>query len=257
MSQPSPLSYKEIAHTVEDYLTKCDRVKGWHLDATEPISDDVVNYFPFAEQKNVGVHLSYRSSALNLLTKCAVSVNPSSWFRFLPTFEYNWARDNIAQTIEFACSSTTLKYTASHPVFHAEVHSLLADGGSGSAAVSTCLTKDALLGMEVHYDPRRSGLKDFTVLAVQNGCPAFSQGDILAKYSFLRGLGLHLRVPVSSYLDAAVISESQRFIVGCQGRSPCGPRCSSTSMYRMPHPQSLPFVMYRTCGRLHSHARDL
>ncbi|CAD2213098.1 hypothetical protein AGDE_05959 [Angomonas deanei] len=217
-----PLSYKEIRDTVERYLTRCSNVQGWHIDASQNAEPDKINCFPFASQAGTGFHLAYEDGKSGLNVRCSLSNCFHSITQFLPVVKYSTKVNSILHKVCFDAPTATLKYNLEHEVFTASAVARLSDGGAGIYAVSTRIAENAYAGVAADYCPKRSGLRDLTLMATQLACPNFKRGDIVARYSLLSGLGIHLRVPVSNLVDVAVISENNRFIVGCQGRSPCG-----------------------------------
>lgn len=223
MSAPPPC-FHELINTVEDYINKNSRLRGWHLDATEDVPKDVFSIFPFATQKAVGLHALYNYSPYNLQLRCVWSSVGDSWRNLLPTVTRSMTINAVTHTVECKCASLKASYSATHPAFCVTWSGNLQDGGNGFTTLTTRLAEGVFAGASVGYDPKRSGVNNMTALLVRRNFPTFWNGDVMAKYTLNSGFGLHLRVPVSPVLDAGVIAESNRFIAGIQGRSPCGAR---------------------------------
>ncbi|GET93611.1 hypothetical protein, conserved [Leishmania tarentolae] len=220
----APPSYKNLANVVKEYLTKGSDVCGWQLDANEKGTPGCVNAFPFASPKAVGVHLSYECPSWHATVKSKVSAAFTSWREYLPTIIYRTQLHNTIDDIEVDTAAASVKVTAKHSVFNASCESSPLDGLVTDANVTTRVFDQVYAGASLQYDPKRSGVRDFTAIMVRYACPHIGKGDLLGQYSLRNGFSVHLRIPLHTYMDAAVVAERRCFIAGVQARSPCGAR---------------------------------
>lgn len=220
----APPSYKDITSVVSDCLTKGSDVRGWQLDAKEDGRPRRINAFPFASAKAVGAHLSYQWPGTNVTLKSRASGAFQSWYEYLPTIIYQTKINGTSGKVELDTAARSLKVTAKHPVFNASVKSAPLDGFSTDANVTTRVADQTYAGLSVQYDPKRSGVADLTAVLTRYACPNIYKGDLLGQYSLRNGFSVQMRVPMHTYLDAAVIAGRKRFIAGVQARSPCGAR---------------------------------
>ncbi|CAG9584065.1 conserved hypothetical protein [Leishmania major strain Friedlin] len=220
----APPSYKNLANVVKDYLTKGSDVHGWQLDANEDGASTGFNAFPFASPKAIGAHLSYECPSYHTTLKSKVSAAFTSWREYLPTIIYHTKVNNTSSEIEVDAAAASVKVTSKHSIFNASCKSSPLDGFVTDANVTTRVFDQVYAGASLQYDPKRSGVRDFTALMVRYACPHLSKGDVLGQYSLRDGFSVHVRVPLHTYMDAAVIAERRCFIAGVQARSPCGAR---------------------------------
>ncbi|CAJ1038520.1 hypothetical protein Q4I30_008261 [Leishmania utingensis] len=220
----APPSYEDLAKVVRDYLMKGSDVTGWHLDAKEDVVPNRLNAYPFASPNAIGVHLFYECPDCHTTFKSRVSAAFKSWREYLPTIIYQTKLNDVSEKIEVDAAAATVKVAAKHPVFNASCKTSLLDGFATNANVATRVSNQLFAGASLQYDPKRSGVRDFTAIMVRYACPNIRNGDLLGKYSLQNGFSVHLRVPLHTYIDAAVVAERRCFIAGVQGCSPCGAR---------------------------------
>ncbi|KPI85036.1 hypothetical protein ABL78_5920 [Leptomonas seymouri] len=220
----APPSYKELFGVVSDYLTKGSDVQGAQFDAKEDGEPNCLNAFPFARKGLVGAHLIYDCTKLNTTLSSKVSGNFQSWKEYLPTITYKTKVKGTSNAIEVDTATGTVNVSAKHPVLNANWKTSLLDGGATEVSATTCVRPAVYGGASLIYDPKRSGLRDFTALIARLGCPNIYNGDVMGKFSSSSGFSIHMRIPLHQYVDAAISAERQRYIAGIQGRSPCGAR---------------------------------
>lgn len=220
----APPSYKNLANVVKDYLTKGSDVCGWQLDANENDASKGFNAFPFASSKAIGAHLSYECPSYHMTLKSKVSAAFTSWREHLPTIIYHTKINNTLSDVEVDAAAASVKVTAKHSVFNASCKSSPLDGFVTDANVTTCVSHQVYAGASLQYDPKRSGVRDFTAIIVRYACPHIGKGDLLGQYSLWNGVSVHLRIPLHTCMDAAIMAERRCFIAGVQARSPCGAR---------------------------------
>ncbi|KAG5465836.1 hypothetical protein CUR178_00550 [Leishmania enriettii] len=221
---PTPPSYRELANVVNDYLTKGSDVHGWLLEAREDGATQRLSGYPFASPSGVGIDLCCKFPEFNTTLTSKVSAVFQSWREYLPTIMYETRGDSASAKIEVDTAAASVMVTAEHPVFNISCKTSPVDGFVTDADVATRVSEQLYAGAYLQYDPKRSGVRDFTTVMVRYACPNIGNGDLLGKYSLQRGLSLHLRIPIHAYMDAAVAAERGRFIAGVQARSPCGAR---------------------------------
>ena len=217
----APPSYKELANVVNDYLTKGSEVLGVWLDAKEEGDPDRLNAYPFASKGVVGANLTYNCPKYNTTVTSRVSPN-LPWCKYLPTVTYSTKFKGTSDTVEVNVAEGTVKVTAQHPVANVSCKTAVLDGGVTNLNATTCVRQNLYAGASLFYDPKRSGIRDFTAVMVRYSCPNIYKGDLMGKYSLSNGFSVHMRIPLHQYMDAAIAAERQRFIAGVQGRSPCG-----------------------------------
>ncbi|KAG5490668.1 hypothetical protein JKF63_00790 [Porcisia hertigi] len=220
----APPSYKDLASVVEAYLTKGDNVRGWLIDSKQDGAPNRLAAYPFASPKGVGVHLSLECPEYHTTFQSKMSAAFKSWREYLPTVIYHAKVNNTSNKIEVDAAVPSLKVTAKHPAFTANCKTALLDGFSTDANVTTRLSDKVYAGASLQYDPKRSGVRDFTTTIVRYTCPNIGNGDLLGQYSLRNGFSVHMRIPLHTYMDVAVMAEQKRFIAGVQTRSPCGGR---------------------------------
>ncbi|KPA81592.1 putative mitochondrial hypothetical protein [Leptomonas pyrrhocoris] len=219
-----PPCYHAIVNAVDEYLTKGSQVQGAQLDAAEEGDPNCLNVFPFAQKGCVGAHLTYNCAPLNTTVKSKVSPNFKSWKEYLPSITYTAKINGTSDVFMVDAATGVVNVTAMHPVVTASCRTSLLDGGATNVTAATCIQPQLYGGASLSYDPKRSGLRDFTAAVVRYSCPNIYKGDLMGKYNLRNGFSVHMRVPVHPYMDVAVAAERQRFIAGIQGRSPCGAR---------------------------------
>ncbi|KAK7194006.1 hypothetical protein NESM_000312900 [Novymonas esmeraldas] len=220
----APPSYKDLADVVNNYLTKGSEVRGWQLDAKEDGEPRRLSAFPFANPKAVGVHLTYQAPEYHTTLKSKVSAAFASWREYLPTIIYQTKIHNTAEKIEVDTAAGSVKVTAKNAVLNASCKTAPLDGFTADASATTRLSDQVYAGASLQYDPKRSGVRDFTAIVVRYACTNVGKGDLLGQYSLKNGFAVHMRIPLHTYLDAAIAAEQRRFIAGVQARSPCGAR---------------------------------
>nr|CCC95656.1 unnamed protein product [Trypanosoma congolense IL3000] len=219
-----PTEFKELDNLVEQYATRNSEINGWLIKTEDDSSEepDCVGFSPFANPKAVGMCLSYTRGGVTVGAN--MSSNPhDTWRDFLPFLKWKQAINGVRHNFLLRLAAAPkFTYTLRHPEFFLTNETCLNDGLNSTCTATTRISPNDQVGLCFTYDPSRSGLKDYTFLLARTGCSAVRGGDILAKYSATHGLKLHVRVPTNPYTSAVVLAEKRRFIMGFEGRSPCG-----------------------------------
>lgn len=220
----APPKFSDLAGTVDTLLTVGDKVEGWTIDALEDCAANKCEAFPFAKNGGVGIHVIYNNAARGITVKSDISSDQKHWCFMLPTISYLTTAGPNTHKVEYNVLRSMMSYSLKNPSVNITSNVAVRDGFSGVSSITGRLFERVDLGACADYDPKRSGLKDLTVVAARRECPNVGGGDVLLKYSLREGLGLHVRVPLRPLTDVAVIAEKHRFIAGVQTRSPCGAR---------------------------------
>lgn len=225
----SLISFFELNTLVEKTILEGNHINKFHIDAYSPPDPDKLTVFPFATPQTVGALFAYEHSKSNTVISASLQPHPPTWRELLPTIVHTSKKDDVFQILTVNLKRAFLSYGWSNSIFNASATIEPLNGIASNLALTTRAGEKVTVGTEVVYDPKRSGLKNLTVLALREQCPILWGSDVIFKYSLRNGYGLQTHTPLHKYLDASLISESGRFIVGVQGRSPCGAKIMAST----------------------------